>query len=33
MAVRAKEIATYMMGKELHGVDRDVIKPCCYIAI
>ncbi len=27
MAVRAKEIAAYL-GKELHGTDRDVIKPC-----
>lgn len=27
MAVRAKEIAAYL-GKELHGADRDVIKPC-----
>lgn len=27
MAVRAQEIASYL-GKELYGVDRDVIKPC-----
>lgn len=27
MAVRAKEIATYL-DNELHGADRDVIKPC-----
>ena len=27
MAVRAKEIAVYL-GNELHGADRDVIKPC-----
>lgn len=27
MAVRALEIATYL-GKELYGVDRDVIRPC-----
>ena len=27
MTVRAKEIAAYL-GKELHGADRNVIKPC-----
>ncbi len=27
MAVRAKEIATYL-GKDLNGADRDVVKPC-----